>query len=67
MEVLRPFLYWMLWMSKRHTVTQHHIIIVYNDMFDHMDGVMGSFAKNKTQWKKDLYFAMKFAWQKLSN
>jgi hypothetical protein len=40
MEVLRPFQYWTLWMSKRHTVTLHHVITVYNDMFDHMDGVM---------------------------
>jgi hypothetical protein len=39
MEVLRPFQYWALWMSKRHTVTLHHIIAVYNDMFDHTDGV----------------------------
>jgi len=40
MEVIRPFPYWTLWMSKRHTVTFHHVITVYNDMFDHMDGVM---------------------------
>jgi len=40
MEVLRRFQYWTQWMSKRHTVTLHHIITVYNDMFDHMDGVM---------------------------
>ena len=39
MEVLRPFRYWTLWMSKRHTVTLHHVITLYNDMFDHMDGV----------------------------
>jgi hypothetical protein len=45
MEVLRPFRYWTLWMSKRHTVTLHHIITVYNDMFDHMDGVMRALAK----------------------
>jgi len=37
MEVLRPFRYWTLWMSKRHTVTLHHVIAGYNDMFDHMD------------------------------
>jgi len=39
-EVLRPFRYWTRWMSKRDTVTLHHVIIVYNDMFDHMDGMM---------------------------
>jgi hypothetical protein len=25
-EVLRPFQYWTLWMSKRHIVTLHHVI-----------------------------------------
>jgi len=65
-EVLRPFQYWTLWMSKRHTVTLHHIITVYNNMFAHMDGVMRALAKKKTQWKEDLFFAMKIAGQKLS-
>jgi hypothetical protein len=27
---------------------------------------MQALAKKKTQWKEDLYFAMKLAWQKLS-
>jgi len=67
MEVLRPFRYWTLWMSKRHTVTLHHVITVYNDMFDHIDGVMPALAKNQTPWKEDLFFAMKLAQQKLSN
>jgi hypothetical protein len=49
MEVLRPFRYWTLWMSKRHTATLHHVITVYNDMFDHMDGVMQALAKKNTQ------------------
>jgi len=66
MEVLRPFRYWTLWMSKRHTVTLHHVITVYNDMFDHMDGVMRALAKKKTQWKEDLFFAVKCTQQKLS-
>jgi len=66
MEVLRPFRYWTLWMSKRHTITLHHDITVYNDMFGHMDGVMRALAKKKTQWKEDLFFAVKCAWQKLS-
>jgi len=65
-EVLRPFRYWTLWMSKRHTVTLHHGISVYNDVFDHMDGVMQALAKKKTQWKEDLFFAVKLARQKLS-
>ena len=66
MEVLRPFRYWTLWMSKRHKVTLHHVITVYNDMFDHMDGVMRALAKKKTPWKEDLFFAVKLARQKLS-
>ena len=66
MEVLRPFRYWTLWMSKRRTVTLHHVITLYNDMFDHMDGVMRALAKKKTPWKEDLYFAVKFAREKLT-
>jgi len=66
MEVLKPLRYWILWMSKRHTVTLHHVVTVYNDMFDHMDGVMRALAKKKTQWKEDLFFAVKLARQKLS-
>jgi len=61
MAVLRPFRYWTLWMLKRRTVTLHHVLIVYNDMFDHMDGVMRALAKMKTQWKEDLFFAVKLA------
>jgi len=53
-------------MSKTLTVTSHHLITVYNDMFDHMDGVMQAVAQNKTQWKEDLCFAVKLARQELS-
>ena len=53
-------------MSKSHTVTLHHVITVYNDMFHHMDGVLPALATEKTQWKVDLYFAVKFARQTLS-
>jgi len=66
MEALRPFPYWTLWMSKRHTVTVNHVNTVYNDTFDHMYGVMWALAKQKTPWKEDLYFAVKLAQQKLS-
>jgi len=55
MEVLRPFRYWTLWMSKRHTVTLHHVITVYNDMFDQMDDAMRALAQKKTQRKEDLF------------
>jgi len=53
-------------MSKRHTVTLHHVITVDNDMFDHINSVMRASTKMETQWKEDLYFAMKFACQKVS-
>jgi len=66
MEVLRPFWYWMHWMSKRNTVTVHHVITVYNDMFDHMDGIMRDLRDQINQCKQDLYIAVKFARQKLS-
>jgi hypothetical protein len=42
-------------------VTLHHVITVYNDMFDHVDGFMGALAKKKTQWNEDLYFAAMWA------
>jgi len=35
-------------------------------MIDHMDGILRPFGKKKPQWKEDLYFAVKFARQKLS-
>jgi len=35
-------------------------------MFDHMDGVMRALGKKKTEWKEDLYFAVKVAHWKLS-
>jgi len=63
---LRPLLYWTLSMSKRHTVSLHHNITAYNAMCGHRDGVRHTLTKQKSQWKEDLYFAMKFAWQKLS-
>jgi hypothetical protein len=64
-EVIRPFQYWTRWMLKQHTITLDHTITVYNDMFDHMDGVMRALAKKKTQWKKELFFPVKCAQPKL--
>jgi len=66
MEVLRAFRYWTLRMSPRHTVTLHHVITVYNDMFDHIDSRMQALATKKTQWNEDLFIAVKLARQKLS-
>jgi len=53
-------------MSKRHKGTLHHIITLYNDIFDHMDGVTRALAKKKTPWEEHLFFAVKSARQKLS-
>jgi len=44
----------------------HHVITVYNDMFDHMDSLMRALAKKKTPRTEDLFFAVKLARQKLS-
>lgn len=54
MEVFRPLQYWTLWMLKRHTVTLHHILIVYNAMFNHMDGNIRAFGKNITDCNQSL-------------
>jgi hypothetical protein len=43
----------------------HQGITVYNDMFDHTDGVMPSLDKKKTQWKQDLLFTVKLPRPKL--
>jgi len=48
MAVLRQFRQWTHWMSKRHTVTWHHVITAYKDMFDYLDCVVRSLAKKKT-------------------
>jgi len=47
-------------------VTLHNVNTVYDVMLDHQDGVMRALAKKETQWKDDIYFAVKFARQKLS-
>jgi len=65
-EVLRAFQHWTRLMSKGHTVTQLHVITVYNDMFNQMDGVMRRIPQKKTHRREDLYFAVKFARLKLS-
>jgi len=37
---LSPFRYRTQWMSKQHMVTLHHVITVFNTMFNNMDGFM---------------------------
>jgi len=66
MEVLWRFQYWTLWISNKHTVTLHHVTRVYNDMFNHMDGVMRALAKKKSPWMEDLFFTVKLARLKLT-
>jgi len=62
-EVLKRFRYWTQWISKRHTVTLHHVITVYNDMFNYIECVIGALAKRKKQWKGELFFTVKLARQ----
>jgi hypothetical protein len=49
MAVLGAFRYWILWMLKRYTVTLHHVITVYDNMFHPRDGIMGAFALKMAQ------------------
>jgi hypothetical protein len=65
MEVLRQFRYCTLWVLKWHKVTLHPVSSVNNNTFDHMDGVICSFAKKKTQWTEQSHWVVKFAQQKL--
>jgi hypothetical protein len=52
-------------MSKRYTVTLHHVITVYHNMFDYMHCLMRGLAKKKTQCKADSFFAVQYVRQKL--
>ena len=53
-------------MLKRHTVTQQRVFTVYNNRFNNMDGVMRTVVMKKTEWKEDLYIAVKFVQYMLS-
>jgi hypothetical protein len=52
-------------MLKRHTVTLNDVVTGYDDMFDHMNGMMRAMARSKTPSKEDLFFAVKFDQQKV--
>jgi hypothetical protein len=65
-EVLKPFRYCTLRMSKMHRVTFYYAITLTNDKFDHMVEVIWALAEKKTQWKEDFFFAVKLAHQMLS-
>jgi len=60
-EDFSGFYYWILWILKRHTVRLHHFITIYNDMFDHMDGIIQTLPQKKARWKENFFFAMKLA------
>jgi hypothetical protein len=66
MEVLKPFRYWTIWISKRNTVTLHPVITVDNDTFIDVHAVMRALAEKKTRWIEDFCFALKLARQLLS-
>jgi len=66
MDVLRSFRYWTLCMLKRHLWTLHNVITVYNVRFDHMDVIMQAVVPKRTQWKENLYCAVKVACQMVS-
>ena len=51
--------------DKKLSVALHHIITVYNDMFNHLDGIMCALGNKKTPWNEVLFFAMNFGWQML--
>ena len=65
LEVLTPFRYWTLWMSKRHTITLHRVISIYNEMFDHLEGAMRSFKGKCTAWKVDVRRTVRASHKKL--
>jgi len=66
MDIARQFKYLTLWTLKWHMVTLHPVITAYNNMFNHMDGIMRAFAKNQTDRKHDRDFIANYAWQMLS-
>jgi hypothetical protein len=53
-------------MLTSHAVTLHHIITVYNDLLNLLNGVMQAWVNKKNKWTEALYFAKKFAIVKLS-
>jgi len=41
-------------------------MIVNNDMFDYIDRIMRTLAMEMTLWNEDLFYAVRFGWQKRS-
>jgi hypothetical protein len=52
-------------MSKRHPVSLQQAITVSNEMSDYSNGMMRALVKKNTRCLEDLFFAVKFAGQKL--
>src|SRR5437588_8939239 len=65
LQVLLPFRYWTLWMSKWRTITLHRVISIYNDIFDHMESVSKALTKKKLQWKREFHHAIRYVRTKL--
>jgi len=64
-EVIGPFQCRTLGMLKGPKAKLHHITIVYNDRFDHLNGVKRAVAKKLTPWKEDLHITVRLVQQKL--
>jgi hypothetical protein len=45
-------------MCKQHIVRLHHVFTAFNDMFEHMDGIIQALAKEKTLWLEDMFFVV---------
>src|SRR5688572_9807121 len=65
MEILEPFRYYTLWMSKQRNVTIHLVIRIYNDLFDHFDKILKVLKNKRTSWKIECYKAVEAARNKL--
>jgi len=65
-KVWMPFWHWILSMSTRYTLTPHCNITLWDDMYDHIDGIMWALPKWNTWCREHLYFTIMYMWQKLS-
>jgi hypothetical protein len=65
MEILEPFRYYTLWMSKQKNVMIHWVVRIYNDLFDHLKRIIKVLHNKRTQWKVSCHVAVKVARLKL--
>ena len=54
-------------MSKRHTITLHRVISIYNEMFDHLEGALRSLKRKQSAWKVDVRRAVRATHVKLQS